>query len=383
MKEQYETDDNGLVITPMTGVRNRDRRKENRTRNREIPLEKLVPFNKHPFKLYAGQRFTDMVESIKAIGVQQPIVVRPIENGEKFEILVGHNRAEAARAAGLETISCIVRENFTDDEALRIVVESNLNQQSFAEWSYSQQIRLIKIHGRFIKEHSQRGRRSDLLDIDNDDSSVADSTCVHSEHKLKDKPNRPTTKRNDLLDGDNENSSIRSIDDATYVHCEHKLQGKPNRPTIQGSNLQDGDNKNSSIRSIDGATYVHCEHKLQSKPNRPTTRDKIARGLGLSPTTFERYKSIAKLEDDDLAAVGEMLDDKRLSFMSAFHLSKLKPGEITTAVKVLKNNLASIMRAEIKIKVSDFKQLYNLSRESENDLTVNKMTAILFPCEIK
>jgi len=62
----------------------------------QINIDLLVPFANHPFKLYEGQRFADMVESIRANGVISPIIVRSTDGGN-YEILSGHNRVYAAR----------------------------------------------------------------------------------------------------------------------------------------------------------------------------------------------------------------------------------------------------------------------------------------------
>ena len=48
-----------------------------------LKIEKLKEFENHPFKIYEGERFADMVESIRANGVMQPIIVRPIA-GDRY-----------------------------------------------------------------------------------------------------------------------------------------------------------------------------------------------------------------------------------------------------------------------------------------------------------
>ena len=58
-------------------------------------LKTLIPFKYHPFMLYEGQRFMDMVESVHVNGVIVLIVVRPATEEGKYEILSGHNRVEA------------------------------------------------------------------------------------------------------------------------------------------------------------------------------------------------------------------------------------------------------------------------------------------------
>ena len=124
-----------------------------------LPLNKLVLFKNHPFKLYTGQQFDDMVESIKANGVLVPIIVRPIDDFT-YEILSGHNRVAGAKEAGLERIPAIVREGLSDEETLLIVTETNLLQRSFADLSHSERAVTLAMHHEAIKK---QGRRTDLI----------------------------------------------------------------------------------------------------------------------------------------------------------------------------------------------------------------------------
>ena len=150
-----------------------------------LPLGKLQSFKNHPFKIYEGERFTDMMESIKANGVIIPIIVRPLDGGT-YEILSGHNRVGAAKAAGLEVIPAIVREGLSDDEALLIVTETNLIQRSFADLSHSERAVALAARHDAIK---RQGKRTDLIkEIENmvNASNIADSeTCSQVGHKLK------------------------------------------------------------------------------------------------------------------------------------------------------------------------------------------------------
>ncbi|MDR1208797.1 MAG: ParB N-terminal domain-containing protein [Clostridiales bacterium] len=149
-----------------------------------IALAKLRPFESHPFKLYSGQRFEDMAQSVRANGVLVPIIIRP--QGEfNYEILSGHNRVEASRAAGLETIPCIIRDGLADDEALLIVTETNMRQRSFADLTHSERAAAISAHYDAIKK---QGKRTDLIvEIENmfKASNNADSeTYVGFQQKL-------------------------------------------------------------------------------------------------------------------------------------------------------------------------------------------------------
>ena len=139
-----------------------------------LRLDALRPYKDHPFKAYEGQRFDDMVQSIRDNGVIMPIIVRPIvtagesggENavaddaGASYEILSGHNRAAAAKAAGLETIPAIVREGLTNEEALLIVTETNLIQRSFSDMSHSERAVTLAMHHEAVKK---QGKRTDLI----------------------------------------------------------------------------------------------------------------------------------------------------------------------------------------------------------------------------
>ena len=98
---------------------------------KEIPIANLIPFDGHPFRLYEGERLDDMVESIKANGVLMPVITRrnarvESADGEAVEILAGHNRINAAKIAGLETVPAIILDGISDDEAMVYVVETNL-----------------------------------------------------------------------------------------------------------------------------------------------------------------------------------------------------------------------------------------------------------------
>ncbi len=101
---------------------------DNKTTITELPVELLVPFAEHPFRPYSGEQLWELVRSIEENGVLTPILVRPAKDGQRYEIISGHNRVNASRRAGLKTIPATVRE-MDDDEATLAMVESNLRQR--------------------------------------------------------------------------------------------------------------------------------------------------------------------------------------------------------------------------------------------------------------
>ena len=121
----------------------------------------LVPFHNHQYELYEGERKDDMVESIKKHGVMTPIVCRPHpdENGI-YEILIGHNRWNCSKAAGLEYVPGIIKENLSEEDAQTYVDESNLLQRGFNDLKISEQARIIS--RRYSQMFSQ-GKRNDII----------------------------------------------------------------------------------------------------------------------------------------------------------------------------------------------------------------------------
>ena len=106
-----------------------------------IPIDEIVPFHEHPFKLYEGERLNDMVESIREHGILSPVIVQKTESG--YEMLAGHNRQTAAKLAGLTEIPAIVKDGLTEEEAWIYVVETNVIQRSFNDLSVSERIAVL------------------------------------------------------------------------------------------------------------------------------------------------------------------------------------------------------------------------------------------------
>ena len=124
-----------------------------------IPIDMLVPYHKHPFKLYSGERLNDMVESVRKNGILNPILVQPTSNG-KYEILSGHNRVQSAKTVGLTTIPAVVKENLSEDEADVYVIETNLIQRGFNDLLISERASVL------LSRHSKlfsQGKRNDII----------------------------------------------------------------------------------------------------------------------------------------------------------------------------------------------------------------------------
>jgi len=118
-----------------------------------LPIEKLKPFSKHPFKAYGDEKLKGLSESIREHGVITPILVRPIEDEKyEYEIISGHNRVQASRLAGLDEIPSTVKE-LDDEVATILMVDSNLEQRenilpSEKAFAYKYKLEAIKAQGK-------------------------------------------------------------------------------------------------------------------------------------------------------------------------------------------------------------------------------------------
>lgn len=93
-----------------------------------IEVEKLKPFENHPYKVKNDEEMDNLIESIREHGILSPIIARPIENNE-YEIISGHRRLFAGKQAGLTEIPAIVCE-MDRDAATVTLVDSNLHREN-------------------------------------------------------------------------------------------------------------------------------------------------------------------------------------------------------------------------------------------------------------
>ena len=121
---------------------------------REIPLEEISDFPNHPFKVKMDESMTDMAESVKQYGVLVPALVREKPEGG-YEMIAGHRCKMASELAEKKEIPCIVR-NLTDDEAIIIMVDSNLQREQIlpSEKAFAYKLKLDAM--------KRQGQRTDL-----------------------------------------------------------------------------------------------------------------------------------------------------------------------------------------------------------------------------
>ncbi|MBQ8782835.1 MAG: ParB/RepB/Spo0J family partition protein [Clostridia bacterium] len=121
-----------------------------------IPVDKIRPFEGHPYKVLDNDEMNNLIESIQQKGVISPIVVRPLENTtDEYEIISGHRRLRASVKAGLETVPALIYA-VTRDEAAIMLVDSNLHREHILP---SERAFAYKLKSEALKH---QGKRTDL-----------------------------------------------------------------------------------------------------------------------------------------------------------------------------------------------------------------------------
>ena len=93
----------------------------------QLPIEKLRPFEGHPFQVKDDAEMEQLVHSILTQGLLTPLSVRPIDNNE-YEVISGHRRLHACKKAGIETVPALIYA-LNRDEATIAMVDSNLHRE--------------------------------------------------------------------------------------------------------------------------------------------------------------------------------------------------------------------------------------------------------------
>ena len=115
----------------------------------QLPPDKLVPFERHPYQVWEDAAMDELVESVRTYGILSPLLARP--KGEGYELVSGHRRRLAAQKLGLPSVPVLVRE-MTDDEAVILMVDSNLQRENLLPsekaFAYKMKLEAMKHQGK-------------------------------------------------------------------------------------------------------------------------------------------------------------------------------------------------------------------------------------------
>ena len=120
----------------------------------QLPVNKLRPFEGHPFQVKDDAEMEQLVWSILTQGLLTPITVRPLENNE-YEVISGHRRLRACQNAGIETVPALIYALDRDAAAIALV-DSNLHREKIlpSEKAFAYKLKMDAL--------SRQGERTDL-----------------------------------------------------------------------------------------------------------------------------------------------------------------------------------------------------------------------------
>ncbi|MCI8521413.1 MAG: ParB N-terminal domain-containing protein [Clostridia bacterium] len=129
-----------------------------------IKISDTEVYSKHPFRVVHNKALEMLAEDIKENGLLEPIIVRVIGFGGKYEILSGHRRIAALKLNGSDEVDARIM-NFTDTEAANVVIKSNLLQRE--KVLPSERARIYMLRNECLKKEkygSQYAGRTEITD---------------------------------------------------------------------------------------------------------------------------------------------------------------------------------------------------------------------------
>ena len=115
-----------------------------------LKIEDLRPFPDNPFRLVEDELLMEMAESIKEFGVVTPIITRPKEDGNGYEVIAGQRRVRASQLAGIGTIPAFVLP-LDRDRAIITLVDSNIQRENILPseraFAYKMKLEAMKRQG--------------------------------------------------------------------------------------------------------------------------------------------------------------------------------------------------------------------------------------------
>ena len=136
------------------------------TRAEHLAVEKLRPFDGHPFKVVDNEEMDQLTWSILTQGLLTPLVVRPLDNGE-YEVISGHRRLHACKKAGIETVPALIYAIDRDAAAIALV-DSNLQREhilpSEKAFAYKLKLEAMNHQGRTSGQVGQKWTRDEIAE---------------------------------------------------------------------------------------------------------------------------------------------------------------------------------------------------------------------------
>ena len=138
-----------------------------------ISIEKLHPFEGHPYKVMDNEEMEMLTESVQNEGVLSPLIVRPLEGTDGYEVISGHRRLHTAQKAGLSKVPAFVYE-ISREKAAIMLVDSNLHREhilpSEKAFAYKLKMEAMKHQGRTSPQVGEKLVTAEKVGADGGDS---------------------------------------------------------------------------------------------------------------------------------------------------------------------------------------------------------------------
>ncbi|MEE1321610.1 MAG: ParB/RepB/Spo0J family partition protein [Acutalibacteraceae bacterium] len=138
-----------------------------------IPVSKIHPFEGNPYKVLDNDEMNTLIGSIQEQGILTPIIIRPIESTDEYEVISGHRRLHATVKAGMKEVPAFIYA-VSRDEAAIMLVDSNLHREhilpSEKAFAYKLKLEALNHQGKTFGQVGQKYSR-DLMAESVDESS--------------------------------------------------------------------------------------------------------------------------------------------------------------------------------------------------------------------
>jgi ParB family chromosome partitioning protein len=205
---------------------------------RNIDVDAITPNPEQPRIAFDQASLDELAASVREHGVLQPILVRPLEDGQ-FQLIAGERRWRASKAAGLGTIPALV-EDIDDDTALEISIIENLQREDLSPLDEAAMYdRMVREHGYSVRRLAQklgkdkgylenRLRLADAPDEVRELVSLRKDTLSHAYELMKvDDPKKRKRLAAQVARGE-----------LTLIRLRDKIEGRPTR-TAPGPGPED------------------------------------------------------------------------------------------------------------------------------------------------
>lgn len=203
-----------------------------------LGVRELIPHPDNPRKDIGD--ITELAESIRKNGVLQNLTVIPIDadgnttdinNADKYMVIIGHRRLEAAKAAGLSVIPCRIVENLTHEEQILMMLEENIQREDLSIYDQAQGFQMMLDLGQTVEDIEKKSGfskttiyhrlniakldKDTLMEKQEDDSFQLSMSDLYELEKVKD-----VEKRNEILSKSRNSNEIKY--QAQRVQAEEK-----------------------------------------------------------------------------------------------------------------------------------------------------------------